>query len=86
MTDESEVALLSVDGPFFRTMKMQALCKPSACYLVSVLGFPGIVGVAVTLLVIYDYVIWYLLLIRLVDGLNLSACHREFHFSRHLTF
>ena len=65
---------------------MQAQCKPSACFVVSVLGFPEMVGVAVTVLIIDDYVICYFLLICLVDGLYLSACHREFHFSRHLTF
>ena len=65
---------------------MQAQCKPSEGYLGSGLGFPEIVGVAVTVLVIDDYVICDLLLIRLVDGLNLRACHREFHISRHYSF
>ena len=65
---------------------MQAQCKPSACFLVSVLGFPEKVGVAVTVLVIDDYVICYLLLNRLVGGLNWTACHRQFHFSRRYRF
>ena len=58
---------------------MQAQCKPSDGYLGSGLGFPEMVGVAVTLLVTDDYVIGYLLLISIIYGMHLSACHLEFH-------